>query len=479
MTTTSPLALPPSLRVFLDSGCDLAQVLGPERLVTLAERAVEAPRLFPAEQLVDNAGMWRSILDEWLTNGMGEALQAHSEDPQLDVTELAWHIELLDDPELAKRVEAALPPELVEAALARVDCDRRPFRLAVERHTTFSCCVCGESYENTRCVRLAPRGEGYPDVSGLPPLTFCPECIGAAAVGSRQHTTKALPPVSKLPKVATLHQRVSFVCQKLVEEGFSKRSIDVYRYEMTRAEHWFEDVAGYTLRNAPDKEIVRYLDTRKRSWSTRKNIRSSFGHYWRILDRRNPPIWLVRVPRRKRGVSRTLEEEEASALEALARERADRKGLAVLLGMYLALRREEIAMLRWDGFSDDGWVTIVGKGEQEAKLPVHPVVLDALARLDRKDATWVFPGRKAGTHIGVVTVWSWIVELGREAGVELTPHRLRHTCLATANDRTGDLRAVQDFARHAKIDTTSMYTRATAKRLVEVMRSLDYGDVST
>ncbi len=150
--------------------------------------------------------------------------------------------------------------------------------------------------------------------------------------------------------------------------------------------------------------------------------------------------------------------------------------------MYLALRREEIATLRWDGFSStDGWVTLVGKGEQEAKLPVHPVIVDALARYERTDPVWVFPGRRRkgdpqGGHIGVVTIWAWITDLGREAGIEnLTPHRLRHTALATANDRTGNLRAVQDFARHAKIDTTAMYTRSSARQLLEVMRSIDYG----
>jgi integrase/recombinase XerC len=145
--------------------------------------------------------------------------------------------------------------------------------------------------------------------------------------------------------------------------------------------------------------------------------------------------------------------------------------------MYLALRREEIATLRWDAFSSDGWVTIVGKGEQEAKLPVHPALLDALARFERADATWVFPGRRSGSHISCAAVWKWICTLGKEAGIEnLTPHRLRHTALATANDRSGDLRAVQDFARHAKIDTTSMYTRSTARRLIKAMESIDYGD---
>jgi len=472
--TPTALALPPSLRVFLDAGCDLGDLLGPERLEGLAEQAVEAPRLFPAEQLAHSAGMWRSILDEWLASP-DEALK-YSDDPQLDVTALAWRIELLEHPELAKRVEAALPPELVEAAIERVDCERRPFRLDVEQLRTFTCVVCGEAYERTRVVRLAPRSPDWPDVGELPELTFCPECISAAAVASRARSLSAVPPADRLPKLSTALERVGFVRQKLMEQGFAEKSIKAYVSELRRAEFWCED-QGYTLRNVPDAEFARFVATRPRTEPTRKQLRSAVGHYWRIIPRRNPPLWLVRVPKKRRGVCRTLEEEEARAMVAVALKVGGKRGLAVLLAMYLALRREEIAMLRWDAFTKDGWVLIVGKGEQEAKLPVHPVLLDALARLEREDPTWVFTGRKPGTHIGVVSIWQWIVALGREAGIEdLTPHRLRHTALATANDRSKDMRAVQDFARHAKIDTTSMYTRSTARRLVEVMRSIDYGE---
>jgi len=485
VTTARPtLSLPPTLRSFLEAGCDLAELLGPERLEHLAEEAVEAPRLFSPEQLVANVGMWRAVLDEWLINGTGEALHAHAGDPQLDVTGLAWRIELLEDPGLAELVEAALPPELVKQALARVDADRRPFVLNVERDATFACCVCGETYERTRMVRLAPRSPHCPDVAELPPLTICADCIQEAAVASRAQTLRAVPPIPTLPKMATSIDRVGFVRQKLLEQGYAARSISQYARELFKAEHWCED-EGWTLRNVPDAVLARYVDTRPRTEPTRKALRSALGHYWRIIPRKNPPLWLIRVPKKKRGICRTVEEEEARAIVTVARARGDRKGLAVLWGMYGALRREEIAMLRWDALSKDGWVTIVGKGDQEAKLPVHPVVLDALSRYERQDSVWVFPGRgrkgdRVGTHIGVASIWAWVTEVGREAGVEdLTPHRMRHTALATANDRTGNLRAVQDFARHARIDTTSMYTRSTARQLVEVMRSIDYGDVDT
>ena len=56
----------------------------------------------------------------------------------------------------------------------------------------------------------------------------------------------------------------------------------------------------------------------------------------------------------------------------------------------------------------------------------------------------------------------------------MEPHRLRHTALATANDRLGDLRAVSLFARHARVETTMIYTRTTARKLRQVVSALEY-----
>lgn len=58
-------------------------------------------------------------------------------------------------------------------------------------------------------------------------------------------------------------------------------------------------------------------------------------------------------------------------------------------------------------------------------------------------------------------------------GVELTPHRLRHTSLAIANDETGNLRAVQTFARHADPRTMAGYTRTRRKELLRILSALE------
>ena len=470
---TITLARPPALRTFLGAGCMLSELLDDDRMAALAEQAVETPRLFSVEDRARRAGMWRGILDDWLSDP-AEHLR-YSENPQLDLTGLAWRIELLEDPELPALVQSALPAALVDEVLARVEAQRRPFVFLSELRSTFRCSVCGEAHERSRGVRLAPRSPSWPAVEDLPDLMFCPACIAAAAGESRSRSASAAVPRTTLPKLSTALDRVGFVRRKLQEEGFAEKSIRHYTRELMRAEYWCED-HGWTLRNVPDADFARYVETRPRSTATRRSMKAALGHYWRWIPRKNPPLWLVRVPKARRMVSKATTEEEARAVVRAARARGDRQGLAVLLGLFVGLRREEIASVRWDDLAEERggtWLKVIGKGEVSALLPVHPVVLEMLGRLDRLGSPWVFPGRFGGP-VKPATVWTWVKALGRELGMDdLRPHVLRHTCLSVANDETGDLRAVQEFARHARPDTTSGYTRATAKRLLAVMTSLD------
>ncbi len=89
----------------------------------------------------------------------------------------------------------------------------------------------------------------------------------------------------------------------------------------------------------------------------------------------------------------------------------------------------------------------------------------------------MFPGRKRGGPVAPATIWQWVRVLAARAGLQdVTTHRLRHTALATANDNTGNLRAVMAFARHARPETTMGYTRTTARQLMSVMEAISFGD---
>jgi integrase len=255
--------------------------------------------------------------------------------------------------------------------------------------------------------------------------------------------------------------------------GLSPRTIATYERELRTVEAWMAE-HGHDLRTAPPSAIAAYAGSRAASWSTRKAIRTTLTHYWAMVDRPRPPIGAVRVPPKPRGHCRAFDEDDARLLAKAARSRGDDAGLVVAFGLYCALRRAEIAGLRWENFSDGDQLTVRGKFGVEATIPVHHVVLELLDAKGWQQHGWLFPGR-FDRGLNPATVWSWTLQVAEEAGVAgATVHRLRHSALATANDNTHDLRSVQELARHARPETTSLYTRTTKQRLRAVVEAIDY-----
>lgn len=268
-------------------------------------------------------------------------------------------------------------------------------------------------------------------------------------------------------------QRALEMREALRERGLSERSARVYQAEMWRIEQWVGE-RGYTVKNVPAAVLEEFVKSRPKTWSTRKLIRSALMHYWAIVGRKNPPLWVVRTPRKPTGRCRALEPEDARALARAARQRGDREGVAVLFGLYAGLRREEIANVRWEDIRPDGWLYVYGKGDKPAEIPLHPALIHALTKLPHT-SEWVFCGQSGKGPVAPTTVWTWVLRVSEEVlGRRVNTHVLRHTCLATANDNTGDLRAVQELARHARPETTAIYTRATARRLQAAVAALDY-----
>lgn len=317
-----------------------------------------------------------------------------------------------------------------------------------------------------------------PDVSveaSAPTRAFLTDAEVVADARAAFKTLRRVHKAPAGPRPVSSVDRVLLVQQRLREEGMSPRTVHSYFMTLRRVDTWC-DARGRSLLTLQAEDLAAFAMLVPNTHSSQRIVKVSLGHYWRILGRDNPPLWVIRVPGKPAALCKALTEDEARTLVRAARSRRDRKGLAVMLGMHLGLRREEIATLRRDAFTDEGWINIVGKGNKSASLPVHPDVLDLVGSLDRQDSPWVFPGRYDGP-VGNATIWNWVREVAEEAGVEnVTTHRLRHTALAEANDILGDLRAVQAFARHSKPETTAGYTRTTAKRLGEVMMAISYED---
>lgn len=254
--------------------------------------------------------------------------------------------------------------------------------------------------------------------------------------------------------------------------GLAPTTVAVYQRQAERWESWcYEEQVNPTLPTMLD--VASFAQTLPVSYASRRQFRSVLRHYFDAHNTDHSPVTAIRMPRKKRYLSRALEPSEATALATKAIGWHPH-GTAILMGLYLGLRRTEIATAEWPRFDNRlEWYTVYGKGGVEATIPVHPVLAEQLAG-HISIYRYVFPGRSTG-HIAAGTISEWVRKAGEEADLpQLAPHRLRHTAIATINDETGDLRAAQEFARHADPATTQIYTRVNKQRLQRAVEALRY-----
>lgn len=260
----------------------------------------------------------------------------------------------------------------------------------------------------------------------------------------------------------------------LVERGLDDKTVRIYRQKLQTVLR-LVDHYGWNVNDLTAVQVRTIAQAFPNTPSTRRQLRTALKHWWDLHDVPHRET-AIQVPRAPRGQYRGLEDDEARML-AKAAVGWWPDGTATLTALYTGARRFEVAKLRWQDFDRDmRWVTIHGKHNRIRSVPVHPRLKAELAP-HMSVFPAVFPGSRGRTHVTEATVWNWVRNVCEAAGIRtISPHQLRHTCLATMNDNTGDLRTTQDFAGHARAETTQIYTRTTHRRLLNAVEALDWLD---
>lgn len=118
-----------------------------------------------------------------------------------------------------------------------------------------------------------------------------------------------------------------------------------------------------------------------------------------------------------------------------------------------------------------GTLRVLGKGNKERVVPAGTFAMAALKEqvnaVGAKQADdRIFPA-KNGSPISPQTIQLALKKYLKLAGLpmDITPHKLRHTCATHMLDHDADLRLVQEQLGHANLSTTQIYTHVTLARL--------------
>ena len=140
----------------------------------------------------------------------------------------------------------------------------------------------------------------------------------------------------------------------------------------------------------------------------------------------------------------------------------------LLLGSLAGLRCMEIAgLLREDIFEDSMTLHIIGKGDKERFLPLHPDTLAALHKWGMPDE-----GRLWGNETAASVSRKLNRFLHGVVGTKSTAHTLRLFFGSRAYSQSQDLRATQELMGHASPQTTAGYAAHDTSKAAGIVNAI-------
>ncbi len=274
-----------------------------------------------------------------------------------------------------------------------------------------------------------------------------------------------------------------FLSHLQVERRMSVHTLDAYRRDLTALVEWT------TAQNINDPAVLQteqlraFVAAEHRRGLSPKSLQrrlSACRSYFNWLLKHGriaaSPAAALRAPKSPRKLPQVLDADEASRLVEVPtdvplgfRDRA-------LLELFYSsgLRLSELCGLRWPDLDlASGFVTVLGKGGKQRKVPVGSHARRALeAWRDEQGVgsdAFVFPGRH-GAAISQRAVQIRMKLLAQKQGLfkNVHPHMLRHSFASHILESSGDLRGVQELLGHADIATTQIYTHLDFQHLAKV-----------
>jgi integrase/recombinase XerD len=151
------------------------------------------------------------------------------------------------------------------------------------------------------------------------------------------------------------------------------------------------------------------------------------------------------------------------------------RDITMLLLLYsTGLRVSELVMLEIDRIDFlSGFIKVTGKGDKERIVPTNNIVSESLKKyisglrkeiLKGKVSKYLFLNNR-GMPMTRVRFWQTIKEYGRQTGITLSPHTLRHSFATHMLEGGADLRSIQKMLGHSDISTTQIYTKITSDHM--------------
>ena len=264
----------------------------------------------------------------------------------------------------------------------------------------------------------------------------------------------------------------------LLEKSLSAKTAEAYLHDVGLLN---EFLGEKLLENADVSDLqsfVMYLQKDKKVEATsHARILSGVRAFYRFLvlegTLKTNPAKLIDAPKLARKLPTVLSVPEVEAIINAVDLSAPEghRNLAIIEVMYgCGLRVSEVVSLRLSKlFFDEGYISVVGKGDKERIVPIGGTARKAVLNYIngtrchlkiKKDATDIVFLNRRGGKLSRVSIFNLVKALAEKAGItkEISPHTFRHSFATHLVEGGADLRAVQEMLGHESITTTEIYT---------------------
>ncbi len=249
-------------------------------------------------------------------------------------------------------------------------------------------------------------------------------------------------------------------------EGKSPNTVRMYSYYIRRYLEW-----GGKLNS---RSALRFLARLRKEGYSNKSLNlvvQALRSYFRF-EGAEEEAEKLKPPKVPRSLPKALTREEVRKLLSVIPPTRRRDRLIVLLLYGAGLRVSELCNLKKRDVDLENGLIIVrgGKGAKDRVVPI-PGFLSAeiesylQTRSDSSEYLLVEERRKDKDRLSPKTVWYLLRKYGERAGVEVTPHRLRHSFATHMLESGVDIRAIQELLGHSNLSTTQIYTKVTVEHL--------------
>ncbi len=294
-----------------------------------------------------------------------------------------------------------------------------------------------------------------------------------------------------------MDSREDFLTYLSVEKGLAKNTVQAYRADLVMFENFLKS-KGRELDRFSKGEIIDFLDLmREEAYSLSSICRfiSSLKGLCRFLlmekridedpseNLQSPKKW-DRLPKalsmeQVKEVLSVSGGEEGRAAKASGGSLFARNSAMVELLYSSGLRVSELVTLKVQDLNlGAGFIRVVGKGSKERVVPMNRRAMDKVKRylddfrpalLKRHYSEYLFvTGR--GAPMTRQRFWQTIKAFGKQIGIELSPHTMRHSFATHLLEGGADLRSLQKMLGHSDISTTQIYTKVTMDRIRKAYR---------